>query len=454
MKFKRFSIVFALMLVLSTLFSSFVSAESNGKLNLVALGDSITYGWNLEPTTDPNNQQQHKGAFPYLVGTGEYVVGKNISGGGWTSEKLLEELQKPENLAAIKNADVITLNIGSNDFLQDDAVKAIRSNPALVADPVIGPQLLGELQAKIPVISGTLSISLGKIIDLIRKTNENNPTIILYNIYNPFANGLALLHPLGDSLLAGGQPPVPGVNTAVYGRIALEKNVLLADAFAAFAQGYNNSTGESEYLIPPTDVHPNAKGQQVLAGLANGILAQVGPLSLEVTPATTEQTEGPVTINVKTNAAEIAKLEWLQGEKTEEDFYGEQGGNPITDNKFDITENGKYTVYLMDRREKSKLVVFEVTNIKKDTNIPGDDDNNKPTPTPGDNDKPTPTPVDNGSAQPAPVPSPTPASTTNKGGRNRTLPNTATSMYNYLALGGILILAGGAALVKRRKQTL
>ncbi|MGM0902153.1 MAG: hypothetical protein ACQEXB_13800 [Bacillota bacterium] len=48
---KRYSIVFVVMLLLSSFFSGFTTANGEGaeqSINLVALGDSITYGYGLE----------------------------------------------------------------------------------------------------------------------------------------------------------------------------------------------------------------------------------------------------------------------------------------------------------------------------------------------------------------------------------------------------------------------
>ncbi|WP_420489296.1 SGNH/GDSL hydrolase family protein [Neobacillus niacini] len=90
-------------------------AENNVKPNLVALGDSITFGWHLDDTN--GNANPSLKAFPNLVGNGNYNVTKNISDGGWDSTELLAKIGKPENIAALSGADVITLNIGSNDLL-------------------------------------------------------------------------------------------------------------------------------------------------------------------------------------------------------------------------------------------------------------------------------------------------------------------------------------------------
>ncbi|MCM3765074.1 LPXTG cell wall anchor domain-containing protein [Neobacillus niacini] len=96
------------------------------------------------------------------------------------------------------------------------------------------------------------------------------------------------------------------------------------------------------------------------------------------------------------------------------------------------------------------MVVIEITNITKDSQNPGGGNGVTPNPTPGSdgNDKPNPTPasIDQNKDKPAPAP------TSKTNGKGHSLPNTVTALYNYLALGGILVLAGGAMMIKRRRE--
>jgi lysophospholipase L1-like esterase len=463
--------LFALILAFNTFFSSLVFAENNVKPNLVSLGDSITHGWNLGDDKSPTQPISEK-AFPYLIGNGSYIVGKNISGGGWNSGELLTEISKPENAEAISNADVITLNIGSNDFLKHPAFEQVRSNPLLLNDPSFLAAFQTQLGILIPQISGNLYVNLGLIIDQIRSTNKNDPQIILYNIYNPFADTLVALYPLGEQLLAG----VTGVNTVVYQRVAMEKNVLLADSFTKFKEGFK---GVQSDFIFPNDVHPNETGQQVLATLSTSLLAAQVPadITVDLTPSTTEQTKDPVTVTVSSTAQKVLAIQWLAGEKTIADFASVDVGTDITDNKFQVTENGTYTVYVRDSKGAKAVKSIKIENIKAEdpTPNPGDpgnnpdptpgdpgnnpdpapgDTGNNPDPAPGDTDNnPDPTPGDTGNTpDPDPVDTEDPAPTTDNSSDNDAddsgieLPNTASAMYNYLAAGLSLILAGLAVL--------
>ncbi|MCL6572990.1 MAG: hypothetical protein K6T88_15110 [Bacillus sp. (in: Bacteria)] len=406
--FKRLSILFTLILALSTFFSSFAFAENNVKPNLVSLGDSITYGWNLEKETDPTNSQQSLKAFPYLIGNGNYVVSKNISGGGWTSGDLLLEINKPENLEAIKNADVITLDIGSNDFLQHPAFQALRADPTTPIDPQ-------AFSIVIQQISVNLFNNLGSIMGTIKAQNTDAP-IIVYNIYNPFSDTLAALYPVGEQFL-------PSVNQGFQG-FSIQFNSLLADAYSAF------KGQQSALIFPAGDVHPNEAGQQVLAGISTDLLAAQVPaeITVDLTPSITATAEEAVTITVSTNAKKALAMQWLVGDLTLEDFA--IAGTDITDNKFQVTENGTYTVYVRDSFGANSVASITIDNIKEAEA--------EPTPIPVIN----PPPTTGNPVTPIPInTSPTTPTTT-----GNILPNTATPMYNYFAIGLGLILSGLVAM--------
>ena len=542
LKFKKLSILFVLMLAINTFFSSFVFAENTNKKSIVALGDSITYGWNL---------QDRSQAFPYLIGTDEYTVLKNISAPGWKTTDLLAGMSTAENMDAIKNADLITLDIGNNDLLSLPEVKVILDQ--LKANPPVLPtqdQINAATAALMNAIS-KLPANLCAVITTVKNVNPDAP-IILYNLYNPFGTNAGPLHDLGEKV-------IPAVNSQVINPLAQTFGAHVANAYSAF-------DGRQAELILPGDIHPNTAGHQVLAGLANDILKTLAPqdfditltpsttepaekvtvtvsttanevasmkwlpgekttadfegtgteiknnqfevtengkytvyvmdrnerekvkiidinnikqapapdFNLDLTASPTEETEGPVTIKVSTTAEEVLEMKWLAGEKTVDDFAND--GTNITDNQFDVTENGKYTVYVLDGRGVQKVKVIEITNIKSNSDDPsngnpGDDGTNNPGDNPGDtgndnstdnpgnggSDNQTDTSGDNGSDHPASdsadKSSKSPASAT-----DNSLPDTATSMYNYAALGLALLLAGIVAMkvqqVRRKRENI
>jgi lysophospholipase L1-like esterase len=433
MKLKRISILFTVMLILSTVFTSFAFADEKlDKPNLVALGDSITFGWNLGDTE--GNTKKSANAFPNLIVGGAFNV-TNISGGGWTSKNILDEVNDPENATAIENAHVFTLDIGSNDLMQAIGLGEIIKN----GTPVNPAKLLPKVQAA----SLQLGNNLQAIFTKVRSLNTTAP-IILYNLYNPFASVevpvltaeasvaannvqfYAFLHDVGEQI-------VTAVNSQIITPFASVPGTFIADAYTSFDGNQLN------YVIPG-DIHPNVSGQTALAKLATDIILSFPPVEtiteIELIATPTEETTGSVIIEVKTNAEEVLLMKWLPGEKEIVDFAND-AGTIINDNKFEVTENGTYTVFVLDNKEVATVKSIKIENIKEQEKPPVENPEPKPEPT-------TPEP------KPA-TPKPTPTTPV----KGNPLPNTASPVYNYLAIGSTLVLAGFVVMTvqnRRRKE--
>jgi lysophospholipase L1-like esterase len=235
MRTKKLLNLFFVFLLLSMVFSQAVFAKS--KQSLVALGDSITFGWNLSPTNDHPSDK----AFPSLIANSEddYRV-SNLAVGGATSGDLLALLKTKSYRHSLTRANVITLEIGSNDFL----VGAKSIIEKLIYIPGYIPTM-ADMQV-IGLITNQYSMNLKAIISEIRSVT--NAPIILYNIYNPFY-GIDLQ---ASALLASTNMFIKSYDS--------DPSIVVADAFSAFAGKQNN-------LIIPNDVHPNIDGQKVLAKL-------------------------------------------------------------------------------------------------------------------------------------------------------------------------------------------
>lgn len=228
----------------STLFSSAAMAQSeNAKKSLVALGDSITYGYNLEV----NNENPSKYAFPYIIGQDAELRVRDLGVPGWRSDQLLYSMKNDDTYRdAIRHADYVTLDIGSNDLLQ--ALKV--SN----GDPVKLQQSIG---AMVPVLLKNLSDTILEIRSL------TNAPIVVYNIYNPFQT-TDPMHLQGNFLL--NNVINNQINNLVIGLKAKGlTNIVIADAFTAF---YNK---QSTY-VRQNDIHPTIEGQMKLAEIGEAAL--------------------------------------------------------------------------------------------------------------------------------------------------------------------------------------
>lgn len=214
------------------------NAYGYGKIDLVGLGDSITFGYNLG---DDNNKPSSY-AFPYLIGDEAKLEVSNLGFPGWTTNDLLTAIKTNKQFQqSIKHANYVTLNIGSNDLLQ--ALKSYNGNQT---------ELLFLLQrTTLPQITNNLN----QIISEVKKLT--NAPIVLYNIYNPF-QVTDPMHFLADQLL----PYL--INPAIQG-IAISNGTKLADAYGAFGQN-------QAIYVRAKDIHPTIEGQKVLAEIGEEAL--------------------------------------------------------------------------------------------------------------------------------------------------------------------------------------
>lgn len=239
MRFHKLARVLATVALAGMLSSSYVSAASpqeNGKQSLVSLGDSITFGYNLD-----NNHHPSKDAFPYLFAIDENYRVRNLGIAADTSADLLNKLQDQKFQEAIRHADLLTVDIGSNDFLKgaQPIIAQLMKNPAYTPSPA-DIELVRQ-------ITENFASNLGQIVTQIRTLTD--APIVLYNIYNPF---FGLDQPAGLLLTGANQ---------VISSFGHDPSIIVADAYGAFA-------GKQNLLILPGDVHPNKQGQEVLAQLA------------------------------------------------------------------------------------------------------------------------------------------------------------------------------------------
>ncbi|WP_406945134.1 SGNH/GDSL hydrolase family protein [Halobacillus sp. SY10] len=199
---------------------------------LVAIGDSIPFGYNL----DKENKNPPKGSFPSLIGMKKDIEVTNLSIPGLTSAQLLKAVQSNNTFReSLKNADYVIVYIGGNDLLN-----VVKKNGGL--DGM-------KMEEVAPVIRDLIYNVYSTILEIDELTNGK---VLVYNIYNPYPAA-------GDQL----NTPLAYINQQYASLIKLLKHfasVTLVDAYKAYH-------GHPEYIIKG-DVHPTAKGQQVLAKLA------------------------------------------------------------------------------------------------------------------------------------------------------------------------------------------
>lgn len=147
----------------------------NKIVNYVALGDSIASGYGLKDADAESYVGRITEALERQYGA---VRLTNLGKNGLRSEELLEILTNPEYkqhdtyMAAIKNADLITLSIGSNDLLQyvsrETDLEEFKKN---------GEHLFSEACEQ-------FGENIMEIIDVI-SVNAPQAQLFVNNIYNP-----------------------------------------------------------------------------------------------------------------------------------------------------------------------------------------------------------------------------------------------------------------------------
>lgn len=229
-------IVVAIVLV-GSLFSPTAFAKSDqAKESLVALGDSIPFGYNLGKT----NQNPARTAYPFIIGDSADLRVRNLGVPGWQTSQLLEAIQTDQKYRqAVRHSDYVVLTIGNNDLLAILREAQIESG----GNPALFQQLL---QTKLS--NSAIFVNIGAIIQEIRSLTD--APIVLYNVYNPFQVNDPL-HLVATSIL-------PQINFNFSAIAGFYPDVVLADAYTAFG------SNQSQYVIL-NDIHPTIDGQIVLA---------------------------------------------------------------------------------------------------------------------------------------------------------------------------------------------
>jgi lysophospholipase L1-like esterase len=259
MKSNKLVVLLTLLLIINTFISSFAFAGDHSKISLAALGDSITFGYGLEQNmTAPSSK-----AFPNLIEGNGSVEVTNLGVSGWTSTDLLNALTNDAHFnEALSEANIVTLNIGSNDLL-----KAIQFYDMINSNAPI--KLTPELELKVKLAALRLGEQLKMIVGHVQE--KTSSTIILYTLYNPFDEStdptMSSLHNLGEQI-------IPVINEQFIKPVSLQSNVVLADAYKAF-------NGNQNAYILPNDFHPTEQGHQALALLADNALKTLQPEPVE-----------------------------------------------------------------------------------------------------------------------------------------------------------------------------
>jgi lysophospholipase L1-like esterase len=231
----------------------------------IALGDSVSFGFGITP-----EERYTSVLFERLKEEGyvsEYI---NHSVNGYTSADLLRLLNGLDDgsLEHIKNARIITVNIGGNNILSPFTaylpdLKDISGLISLMLG-LFPAELEAELQKGIDAFSAELA-------EIMMWLNARAPgaDVIINTVYNPVPRefmGVSLgLHSAADKYTRL-------INEIIY--INREAHgYLVADVFSRFSEepditGLMNFGADAAAMTFDFDIiHPNAAGHEIIAGL-------------------------------------------------------------------------------------------------------------------------------------------------------------------------------------------
>lgn len=267
MKIVRIVFVFVLVFVLLIPFQNTGSGEYEHKVvNYVALGDSIASGYGLDDVQKESYVGRIAAALEKRYGA---VRLTNFGKNGLRSEQLLDILTDTENkqhdayLEAIRNADIITLSIGSNDLLQfisrDMDLDEFREN----GDRIF-TEACERFRENIPLILEVLT------------KNAPDAQLFVDNIYNPCHDiSFGISEELIKNLDVMAEKYIEEINrgfetekiqSVFNNKSGRKKEYALVDVKGAF-----DNSGEKLINMVVSwgniDPHPNKEGHRVIAEL-------------------------------------------------------------------------------------------------------------------------------------------------------------------------------------------
>ena len=238
MKTTRF--LLSLFCVLTLLLSLCAPAAfaADAPLQYVVLGDSIGYGAGV---LNPDEACYGR----IVVDTNGYAY-QNHAVSGNRTDHLLAHLDHAEVTAAVKNADIISISIGGNDYLTDNVT-------GLVLDATFRNDY-----SRMDKITAQLKLNFAAIIEKIRAWNPD-AVILMQTLYNPGK----------------------GINKAPYQAATNRLNDLIRDYLASHPGAFTivdvaAAFGTDRRYIAQDSIHPSAQGNERIAEVILQTLHKLG----------------------------------------------------------------------------------------------------------------------------------------------------------------------------------
>ncbi|MBP1994804.1 GDSL-type esterase/lipase family protein [Paenibacillus eucommiae] len=211
------------------------AVEVKNKLEIVALGDSLTAG-----TGDGAGKGGYVGRVREKLEkqTGKPVyVTNNLAIPGYRADQLLEDLSQTNTTDALADADVVVLTIGANDIFQG-------------GEGIFSGDNWEEFNVK--AAEERLEPTLGKVEQILTLIHKASPEAIIFyvGLYHPFLD----LDPERE-----GSVVVQKWNDSVFQVTNRYSNMVLVPTYDLFERNL------IKYLSPSDHFHPNQDGYERIA---------------------------------------------------------------------------------------------------------------------------------------------------------------------------------------------
>lgn len=213
-----------------------VPSLAAGKYYYVVLGDSIAYGSGLVNAQDA--------CYGKMVADTCGFDYENHAVPGATTSEFIYELNKKEVRSAVKKADIISISIGGNDFLNE-------------LTGLMYSAIVKNDYKEFDEIEFGIYTNISYVIDTIRELNKDT-VILLQTLYNPQF----------DYLREPYQQGVDRVNAAIRRCAKENKGVTVVDVASAL-------NGDERNFADDT-LHPSARGNELIARQVLRTLKKLG----------------------------------------------------------------------------------------------------------------------------------------------------------------------------------
>lgn len=280
--FSKMTAALAAGAVLLTTAASF-SADAEGNMKIVAMGDSITNGYSKDGSLIAS--------YPEIVSSYYGADLVNLAQDGLTSEGLLAQLSDPNVQSELASADAVLITIGGNDVmipaLNNEYINAQQYNTMseLISavkeqhdnDQLFMIKMQRYLNGVMPTAISNCTANIQQIRDQIRAVT--GAPVVIQTVYNPMdlADDDTPLASSGSMtvLSANVQGYIEGKpDNATYPIESSINNIIRNLPDVTVNDIYNVFAGRSYFYthINNVDVHPNSKGHLAMAETAIELL--------------------------------------------------------------------------------------------------------------------------------------------------------------------------------------